>query len=144
MKDRIIGIITGFILLMLMASGIFTELINFLCWLFLLENSAPEISTAGAIIVRILTFVVSYGLVGVLFEYLGWFNGNIMSFVYSVFSALIGFVLAYVVWQIEQHLLIIGIVFGILTVASFLFLAGRWLQRKQKEFTNVPNESSND
>ena len=89
MKGKIIGIVAGFVLLMLMASGIFTELINFLCWLILLENSAPEISAAGAIIVRILTFAVSYGLVGVIFEYIGWLNGKIMSAVYFVFSTLI-------------------------------------------------------
>jgi len=60
--------------------------------------------------------------VGVIFNALGWFNSKAMSIVYFVISALLSFALAYLVWTIEQYILIIGIIFGIIAIFAIAFL----------------------
>ena len=47
------------------------------------------------------TFAISYTLVGIIFNALGWFNSKIMSIAYFVISTLLGFALVYVVMLIE-------------------------------------------
>ena len=93
---------------------------------FTLQYITPETSVAGSIIVKILTFAVSYTLVGIIFNALGWFNSKIMSIAYFVISTLLGFALAYVVMLIETHLLEIGITLGVifvLSIAAIIFIA---------------------
>ena len=105
-------------------------------WLVKVENSAPNISVFGAIIVRVLTFLISYSLVGIIFKSLDWFNSKLMSIIYFVISTLIFFVLAYVVWLVEEHILIIGIIFGgvmLMIVASIAFI---FFLRKKTEIKN--------
>ena len=70
--------------------------------------------------------MVSYTLVGIIFNALGWFNSKIMSIVYFVISTLLGFALAYVVMLIETHLLEIGITLGVifvLAIAAIIVIA---------------------
>ncbi len=119
---RIGGAIAGIVLLLLLCSGAFSDIARFFAWLFTLQYSQPETSVAGGIVVRILTFVVSYSLVGVIFNALGWFNSKAMSIVYFVISTLLSFALAYLVWTIEQYILIIGIIFGIIAIFAIAFL----------------------
>ena len=117
---RIGGIVAAILILVLLSSGILNNIGEFVLWLFTLKNSQPNISKAGAIIVRFLTFATSYGLVGLIFEWLGWFNGKAMKGVYAVISTIIGFIFAYIVWQIEEHIALILI---ITSIVSFLSLA---------------------
>lgn len=119
---RIGGAIAGIVILLLLCSGAFTDIARFFAWLFTLQYSQPETSVAGGIVVRILTFMVSYSLVGVIFNALGWFNSKAMSIAYMVVSTLLGFALAYLVWTIEQYILIIGIIFGIVVLFTIAFL----------------------
>ena len=123
---RLSGFLAGIVLLLLLCSGIFVDIIEFFTWLFTLQYITPETSVAGSIIVKILTFAVSYTLVGIIFNALGWFNSKIMSIAYFVISTLLGFALAYVVMLIETHLLEIGITFGViflLSIAAIIFIA---------------------
>lgn len=119
---KLSGILASIILLLLLCSGIFTDILNFFTWLFTLQYIAPETSIAGSIIVKILTFAVSYTLVGIIFNALGWFNGKIMSLAYFIVSTLLGFVLAYIVMLIETHLLAIGIILGVVFALSITFI----------------------
>ena len=119
---RIGGAIAAIVILLLLCSGAFADIARFFAWLFTLQYSQPETSVAGGIVVRILTFVVSYSLVGVIFNALGWFNSKAMSIAYLVVSTLLGFALAYLVWTIEQYILIIGIIFGIIVLFAIAFL----------------------
>ena len=107
MKKEIVGIISSIVLLLLLCSGAFADILRFFAWLFTLQYSQPDTSIAGDIVVRVLTFLVSYGLVGLIFNVQGWFNIKAMSAVYFIISTLLGFPLAYVVWVIEQYILII-------------------------------------
>ena len=123
---RLSGFLAGIVLLLLLCSGIFVDNIEFFTWLFTLQYITPETSVAGSIIVKILTFAVSYTLVGIIFNALGWFNSKIMSIAYFVISTLLGFALAYVVMLIETHLLEIGITLGVifvLSIAVIIFIA---------------------
>ena len=127
------GIIASIVILLLLCSGAFADILNFFAWLFTLQYSQPDTSIAGGIIVRILTFVVSYSLVGIVFNALGWFNGKVMKIVYFVISTLLGFVIAYIVWGIEQYILIIGIVMGVIVLAAIAYFAIRAILDKKKQ-----------
>lgn len=127
------SIIASIVILLLLCSGAFADILKFFAWLFTLQYSQPDTSIAGGIIVRILTFIVSYSLVGVIFNALGWFNGKVMKIFYFVISTLLGFVIAYIVWGIEQHILIIGIVMGVIILAAIAYFAIRAILDKKKQ-----------
>ncbi len=119
---KLFSALSAIVLFSLLCSGVLANIGRFFAWFFALQYSQPETSIAGGIIVRILTFVVSYSLVGIIFNVLGWFNSKAMSIVYFVVSTLISFALAYLVWTIEQYILIIGIIFGIIAIFAIAFL----------------------
>jgi uncharacterized membrane protein len=132
---RISGFFAGIVLLLLLCSGIFVDIIEFFTWLFTLQYITPETSIAGSIIVKILTFAVSYTLVGIIFNALGWFNSKVMSIAYFVVSTLLGFALAYVVMLIETHLLEIGITLGVIFVLAIAVIIFNAIKNK-KQGTN--------
>lgn len=119
---KLAGFFAGIVLLLLLCSGIFTDIIEFFTWLFTLQNTTPETSVAGSVIVKILTFVVSYTLVGIIFNSIGLFNSKIMSVAYFVISTLLGFALAYIVMLIETHLLEIGIALGVIFALALVLI----------------------
>ena len=127
---KLSGLVAGMVLLFLLCSGIFVDLFKFFTWLFTLQYIAPDTSIAGSIIVKILTFVVSYAFVGLIFNLLGLFDNKIMSVVYVIISTLVSFVLAYIVMTIETYLLEIGIILGIIFI--ILILAFIILNKKRK------------
>ena len=59
-----------------------------------------------------------------------------MSFVYWVISTIAGFVLAYIVWTIEEHLLIIGVVLGIIAVLIITYHTVRAVVSAKKKNKN--------
>lgn len=129
---RLIGIASSIVILILLCSGVFADLVRFFAWLFTLQYAQPETSIAGGIIVRLLTFIVSYGLVGLVFSVFGWFNSKVMSIAYFIISTLLGFALAYVVWMIEKHILIVGIIFGAIVLAVITFFIIQWIIGRNK------------
>lgn len=128
---RLSGVLAGIVLVLLLCSGIFADIIEFLIWLFTLQYITPETSIAGSIIVKVLTFAVSYTLVGLIFNALGWFNGKIMSIAYFVISTLLEFALAYVVMLIETHLLEIGITLALILVISIVTIIVMAIRNKK-------------
>ncbi len=134
--------IAGILILLLLCSGIFVDILKFFAWLFTLQYSQPDTSVAGGIIVRVLTFVVSYGLVGLIFNSLGWFNSKIMSIMYFIISTLLGFALAYVVMIIEKYIVVIGIVLGIITLGLVVFFIVRTIIENKKESKTKLDESN--
>lgn len=120
---KLLVFLVGIVLLLLLCSGFFVDFIEFFTWLFTLQYIAPDTSIFGNIIVRILTFAVSYTLVGIIFNTLGWFNRKIMSIAYVIASTLLGFALAYVVMIIEEYLLEIGVVLSVIfTIAVVVII----------------------
>ena len=127
---KLSGLVAGMVLLFLLCSGIFVDIFKFFTWLFTLQYITPDTSIAGSIIVKILTFVVSYAFVGLIFNLLGLFDNKIMSIVYFIISTLVSFVLAYIVMTIETYLLEIGIILGIIFI--ILIVAFIILNKKRK------------
>ena len=130
---KLISITAVVLILLLLSSGIFAKLAEFFTWLFILDYSKPAISIAGDIVVRVLTFIVSYTLVGIIFGLLGQFNKKAMRIAYAILSTLTGFVLTYIVWCIEEYLLIIIIVLTILAVLAIGFTVTSLILTKKKE-----------
>jgi len=109
MKGKIIGFALGIGLILLLASGFIGDILNFFLWLFILDNSAPETSFLAGIVVRVLTFLISFGLVGLFFNLLGYHEKILMSVSYYIISVLVGFGLSCVVRALEQYIFYIGI-----------------------------------
>ena len=86
---KILGFLAGIVLVLLLCSGIFANIMKFFTWLFTLEYITPDTSVAGSIVVKVLTFAVSYTLVGIVFNLLGWFNSKVMAIVYVIISTII-------------------------------------------------------
>lgn len=122
MKKAVYGIIALIVVVFLVTSGLFEGLTKFLVWLVTLNMTQSSVSIVGEIFVKVATFVISYSLVGLIFNALGWFNKDIMSAVYFVVSTLLSFALCYLVMVFETHLLIFAIVFGCLLVAILAFI----------------------
>ena len=129
---RFFGYLAIFGLVFLLVSGAFTKIVEFGIWLFMLQYSGPETSIFGEIVVRVLTFAVTFGLVKIIFEAFGLFNSKIMSAAYWIISTIVSFILAYIVWTIEEHLLVIGIVLGIITVLIIIFFVVRAIAIRKK------------
>lgn len=119
---KLFGILAGIVIVLLLCSGVFADILKFLTWLFTLEYITPDTSVAGNIIVKILTFAVSYTLVGIIFNSIGLFNSKLMSFVYFIISTIIGFLLAYIVMIIEKYILVIGIILSVIFIISIVLL----------------------
>ena len=94
----------------------FEKITNFLIWLVTLNMTQSSVSIAGEIFVKIASWIISYIVVGFLFKTLGWFNSDVMKFVYFIVSALVSFALCYVVMLLETYLLYIAITCGILLI----------------------------
>ncbi len=133
----IVGYIALFALIAFICSPFFPEFCNAMAWFFLFKNTMPETSLVGGIIVRILTIAVSYGLVGVIFTAFRFFNSKIMSLVYLIISTFVEYLAINLVMSIEQHIVVIGIVLGIVTILIIAFfvvlLVLRHLKKKKEE-----------
>ena len=130
---KMLGILLVILFLWLLCSPIFVDVADFFAWLFMLQYSAPETSLTGGRVVRLLTFIVSFGLVGIIFNVFSLFNSKLMSFAYAIISILAGFVLACVVKAIETHILIIGIVLGVISLGIIAFFVVTCLISKKNK-----------
>lgn len=120
LMKKLLGILLFIVLLLLVFSGVFVDMIKLFTWLFTLQYIGPKTSIVGSIIVKILTFMISYTLVGLIINAIGLFNSKIMSITYFIISTLLGFALTYVVMLIETHLLEIGIILSVKFVLSIV------------------------
>ena len=71
---KLMGLLVSALLLILLFSGAFVDVLKFFVWLFTLQYITPDTSIAGSIIVKVLTFAVSYSLVGLIFKFFGLFD----------------------------------------------------------------------
>ena len=119
---KVLGFLLGLALIAFLCSELFTNSVKFFLWLFTLQYSQPETTIVGGILVRILTFIVSFSTVGAVFGAFGWFNSKLMKVAYFIVSTIVGFATAYVVWQIEKHILIVGIILGVIALLAIAFI----------------------
>ncbi|RED19314.1 hypothetical protein C7385_1307 [Acholeplasma laidlawii] len=124
--------IGGIILLILIATGVFSvlldltsEFIKLTLWIFQLSLTDFGLSPSIEIIVKSLTFILSYALVGIIFNSIGLFNSDAMKYVYFVVSTMIGFALSALIMFLQEHIIIISwsiLGITIITIFTILFL----------------------
>jgi hypothetical protein len=129
------SIIGGIVLLILIATGVFSVLLELTgefmiitLWIFQLSLTDFGLTPVIEIIIKSLTFILSYVLVGVIFNSIGLFDSDIMKYVYFVVSTLIGFTLSAVIMFFQEHIIIISwSILGvtIITIMSILLLVKR-------------------
>lgn len=125
MKKALGSLLALFVFVLLCTSGLFEKLTNLLVWLITLNTTQSTISNVGEVFVKVATFAITYTVVGIIFKAIGWFNSNVMKFVYFVLSTLISFALCYVVMIFETYLLMFAIIFGVilLTIIAFFIIS---------------------
>lgn len=129
------------LILLLIISGALPNLMQFFAWLFTLQYSSPKISVLGGVFVRALTFLVSYGLVGIIFGVIKLFNSRLMRVAYFVISTLLGFVFAYIVWGIEQYYVVIIVVLSATLTISIVGIALLlYLPKRKKKIIDVVDD----
>jgi len=124
------SIIGGIIVLILIATGLFSFLLEFTgefikltLWLFQLSLTDFGLSPFAEIGIKLLTFVLSYTIVGIVFNALGFFDSDIMKIVYFIASTLIGFALSAVIMFLQEHIIIISwSILGITIITIFTIL----------------------
>lgn len=133
--------IGAIILIILIATGVFSFLIDLtgefmklILWLFQLSLVDFGLSPFVEIGIKLLTFVLSYALVGIIFNALGFFDSDIMKFVYFVISTLIGFALSAVIMFLQENIIIISwSIFGIFVVTVLSIVAYKIKKKAIKE-----------
>lgn len=136
MKGKIISILAFFALIFVLTSGVFECVANFLVWLVTLNMTQSNVSIVGEIFVKIATWAISYIMVGLLFNSLGWFNSDAMKIAYFIISTLISFALCYVVMLLETYLLYIVIVAALLLAVLVGILIFSYIRNKRKNLNH--------
>ena len=116
MRKYLWRIISLTVLLLLIGTGFYKVICNIFVWLFTLQFRESSVSMVSEIIVKILTFVITYSVVGLIFNSIGWFNSGAMKIAYFVISTIISFVMCYLVMIFETHIILFAIIGCVLLV----------------------------
>lgn len=116
MRKYLWRIISLTVLLLLIGTGFYKVICNIFVWLFTLQFRESSVSMVSEIIVKILTFVITYSVVGLIFNSIGWFNSGAMKIAYFVISTIISFVMCYLVMIFEMHIILFAIIGCVLLV----------------------------
>lgn len=132
MKRRIQGIVLLVLIIFLCTSGLITKVTDFFVWLVTLHYSTAEVSAYGEIFVKIASFVISFGTVGLIIDAIGFHDKKLMSWSYYLISTLVSFALCYVVMLIETYLLAIVITLGCILIGLIAFVIIKEIINKRK------------
>ena len=141
MKDNLKSILLKILAVVLLFSGaigviatffaeLFAKILKFAAWLFLLEYTQSEISLVGEIVVRVLTFAITFVLMKFIF---GRKGNSIKETVRWVISTIVSFGLSYIVMLFEQHIVTVFIVLISVAVAIVAVWLTVHFVRKKKE-----------
>ena len=141
MKGNIKNILLQILAIVLVFSGaigviitffaeVAAQMIEFFTWLFLLEYTQSEISLVGEIVVRVLTFAITFVLMKFIF---GRKGSGIKETVRWIISTIISFGLSCVVMLLEQHIVTILIVLAIVAVVVLAVWLTVYFVKKKKE-----------
>lgn len=133
--------IGAIILIILIATGLFSvlleftgEFMKFILWLFQLSLTDFGLSPFAEISIKVLTFVLSYAFVGIVFNELGFFDSDAMKVVYFIVSTLIGFALSAVIMFFQENIIIISwSILGIFVITSISIVVFRMKKKVVKE-----------
>lgn len=116
----ILGIL-AFVVAIYFLSYVVPPLFEFLAWWFLTkETITAPLSTGQAVLIDIITHVITYISVGVLFGFLGWWNSDAMHVVYVIGSEVVLLLLALLLRFIINYYWILFIVLGLLVVGAII------------------------
>lgn len=132
MKKALGSVAALIIFVFLCTSGLFEGITNFFVWLVTLNMTQSSVSTVGEIFVKVATFAITYTVVGIIFNAIGWFDSDAMKIVYFIISTLISFALCYVVMIFETHLLLLSIIFGVILAAVIAFFIITGIRSREK------------
>ena len=127
--------IAAFIIAIVFLAYVFPPLMEFLAWWFVTKEtvSAP-LSTGQTILIDVVTHLITYASVGVLFGFLGWWNKDAMHIVYVVISEVISLLLALLLRFIIDYYWIIFIILGVLLITAIvLFIILKSKEKKEEE-----------
>ncbi len=133
MKEKISAFIGLIILIFLCTSGLIEPITKVFVWLITIDSNSPDISIFGQLVAKYGTWIITYSLVGVLFNALGWFNSAAMKVVYFILSTIISFLLSWIIMVLENYLLIIVIVIGVLLIIGLGIFITLLLRQKKKK-----------
>ena len=132
MKGKISAFIGLIVLIFLCTSGLFEPITKISIWLITINSNSPDISIFGQLVAKYGTWIITYSLVGVLFNVLGWFNSAAMKIVYLILSTIISFLLSWVIMILENYLLVIAIVIGGLLIIESGIIITLFIYNKKK------------
>ena len=140
MKGRLLAILAFGLVIFVITSGLFDSITKVAVWLVTLDMNAPTISIVGQLIVKYGTWIITFLLVGSLFELLGCFNSKVMSIIYVILSTVISFLLSWLVMLIEQYLLFIVIAIVVLLTVSIVIIILVKKHKQRKELKKYEKE----
>lgn len=132
MRGKISALIGLIVLIFLCTSGLIEPITKVFVWLITIDSNSPDISIFGQLVAKYGTWIITYSLVGVLFNALGWFNSTAMKIVYFILSTIISFLLSWVIMILENYLLVIAIVIGVLLIIGLGILIMLFIYNKKK------------
>ena len=138
-RVKIASFVALAVLVFLCTSGLIDPITKVFVWLITLNFTSPDASVFGQLVAKYGTWIITYGLVGSIFGFLGWFNRDAMKIVYFIISTIISFLLSWLIMTLEKYLLVIAIVVGSLLVLAAIGLAAFLIIRKKK--SNQPPAS---
>lgn len=116
MKVKISSFVGLIVLIFLCASGFIDPITKVFVWLITLDSNSPDISIFGQLVAKYGTWIITYSLVGLLFNILGCFNSTAMKIVYFIASTVISFLLSWLIMVLESYLKIIVIIICVILV----------------------------
>ncbi|MBR1677433.1 MAG: hypothetical protein IJ706_09015 [Clostridia bacterium] len=138
MKKTLSAIVVLVILIFICTSGLIEPITKVFVWLITLQFNSPDISVFGQLVAKYGTWIITYSLVGMLFNALGWFDSSAMKIVYFIISTIISLLLSWLIMVLEKYLWIITIVVGclVLVVAGVIITLLIIKKKKSQEVTD--------
>lgn len=133
MKGKLASLLALVITIFIFTSGLIEPITKVIVWLVTLQFNSPDISIFGQLVAKYGTWLITYALVGVIFNALGWFNSSAMKLVYFVASTIISFLLSWVIMLLENYMWIIAIIVGVVLVIIAGVSITLYIIKKKKE-----------
>lgn len=109
--------IVGYLLLLvLLFSGLWKPLIEVITWLVTQNMKDSGLTVAGEIFVKVATWLISFALVGAIFDAIGHHNSKRMSAAYWIISSVVSIALSYVVMILEKYFVWVIIAVSVLLI----------------------------
>ena len=127
-----------FLVVIFILSKVIKPVGDFLAWWFITkeEINAP-ITTGQAILIDLITHLITYASVGVIFGTIGWFDSDAMHVAYVIISEIIALVLAILLRFFLDYYWVIFIIVGVIVAAAIVILIITKFNRRKKDKKEV-------